>query len=124
MTARSQRLAHELAPYPRIADWMARMREFGHGTSSPMTAADALLVAAAAQPAAPRASNPFDEDPPLGSHVRIRADDYGRDPVEGELVLIDTDEIALSRRDPQVGDVSCIFQGSDTICEWCETPHI
>jgi glutathione S-transferase len=66
MTARSQRLAHELAPYPRIADWMERMRAFGHGTSSPMTATEALNVAAAAQPATPRASNPFDEDPPLG----------------------------------------------------------
>jgi hypothetical protein len=109
MTARSQRLAHELAPYPRIAGWMARMRAFGHGTSSPMSAAEALDVAAAAQPAAPRASNPFDEDPPLGCHVRIRADDYGRDPVEGELVLIDADEIALLRTDPRLGDVVVHF---------------
>ena len=60
MTARSKRLLHELAPYPRIADWMTRMRDFGHGTSSPMTAAEALNVAAAAQPAAPRPSNPFE----------------------------------------------------------------
>jgi glutathione S-transferase len=109
ITARSQRLAHELAPYPRINAWMARMRAFGHGTSTPMTAAEALLVAAAAQPAPLRQSKPFDEDPPLGSHVRIRADDYGRDPVDGELVLIDADEIALLRRDPQLGDVIVHF---------------
>ena len=109
MTARSQRLAHELGPYPRIADWMARMRAFGHGTSSPMSAAEALDVAAAAQPATPRASNPFDEDPPLSRHVRIRADDYGRDPVEGELVLIDADEIALRRNDPRLGDIVVHF---------------
>ena len=73
------------------------------------TAYDALLVAAQAEPAIPRPSNPYPEDPPLGAHVRIRADDYGRDPVEGELVLIDTDEIALSRRDPQVGNVVVHF---------------
>jgi hypothetical protein len=109
MTARSQRLVHELAPYPRIRDWMARMRAFGYGTSQPMTAAEALDIAAAAQPAAPRASNPFAEDPPLGSHVRIRADDYGRDPVEGELVLIDTDEIALHRSDARLGDIVVHF---------------
>ena len=109
MTARSQRLAHELAPYARVGDWMARMRAFGHGTMQPMTAEDALLVAAGAEPAMPRPSNPYPEDPPLGSLVRIRADDYGRDPVEGELVLIDTDEIALSRRDPQVGNVVVHF---------------
>jgi glutathione S-transferase len=109
MTARSARLAHELAPYPRINDWMARMRAFGHGTSSPMTAAEALSIAAAAQPATLRASKPFDEDPSLGSRVRIRADDYGRDPVDGELVLIDADEIAFHRRDPQLGDIVVHF---------------
>ena len=109
MTARSRRLAHELAPYPRIAEWMERMRAFGHGTSSPMDAAEALEVAATAQPATPRASNPFDEDPPLGCHVRIRADDYGRDPVEGELVLIDADEIALRRSDQKLGDIIVHF---------------
>ena len=38
ITARSDRLAHELAPFPRIAEWMARMRAFGHGTSQPMSA--------------------------------------------------------------------------------------
>jgi glutathione S-transferase len=109
MTARSQRLAHELAPFPRIADWMIRMRAFGHGDMQPMQAAEALLVAADAEPATPRASKPFAEDPPLGSLVRIRADDYGRDPVEGELVLIDTDEIAVSRRDGEVGNVVVHF---------------
>ena len=109
MTARSRRLAHELAPYPRIADWMERMCAFGHGTSSPMGAAEALKVAAAAQPATPRVSNPFDEDPPVGCHVRIRANDYGRDPVEGHLVLIDADEIALHRNDPRLGDTVVHF---------------
>ena len=109
MTARSQRLAHELAPYRRIADWMDRMRAFGHGNSLPMSGAEALDVATAAQPSTPRVSNPFDEDPPLGRHVRIRADDYGRDPVEGELVLIDADEIALLRSDPRLGDIVVHF---------------
>ena len=109
MTARSQRLAYEIEPDPRIIEWMARMRNFGHGTSQPMAAADALSVAAMAQPATPRPSKPFDEDPPLGSHVRLRADDYGRDPVEGELVLIDTGEIALLRRDPNLGDTVVHF---------------
>lgn len=109
MTARSQRLVRELAPYPRIREWMARMRAFGHGTSQPMSAAEALSIAAAAQPAKSRASKPFAEDPPLGSFVRIRADDYGRDPVEGELVLIDADEIALHRSDPELGDIVVHF---------------
>ncbi len=34
---------------------------------------------------------------------------YGRDLVEGELVLIDADEIALRRRDPRLGDIVVHF---------------
>ena len=59
--------------------------------------------------ATPRASNPYPEDPPLGTGVRIRADDYGRDPVEGELVFINTDEIALRRHDDTVGEIVVHF---------------
>ncbi|MEQ9640925.1 MAG: glutathione S-transferase family protein [Alphaproteobacteria bacterium] len=109
LTARTERLAHELAPHPRIRAWMARMRAFGHGEVSPMTSGEALDVAAAAEPAPPRASERFEEDPPLGRLVRIRAEDYARDPVEGELVAIDRDEIALRREDPRVGEVVVHF---------------
>jgi glutathione S-transferase len=109
ITGRTDRLAHELAPYPRIAAWMAHMRGFGHGTSTPMTPQDALAVAAAAEPAPSRAAQPFAEDPPLGSAVRIRADDYARDPIDGTLMFADVDEIALWREDPQVGAVAVHF---------------
>jgi glutathione S-transferase len=109
IAARTDRLAHELTPYPRIAAWMARMRGFGHGRRVAMTAAEALRVAAVATPATVRASRPFPEDPPLGARVRIRADDYGRDPVEGELVFIDADEIAVRRHDAEVGEVIVHF---------------
>jgi len=109
MTARTMRVAHELAPYPLITAWMDRMRQFGGGTSTPLSPEAALDIAAAAVPSAVRASHPFPEDPPLGARVRIRADDYGRDVVEGELVMIDADEVALRRRDPRVGDVVVHF---------------
>lgn len=107
--ARSERLAHELAPYPLIAAWMAKMRAFGHGRPAPMSAAEALEVAATAEPLRPRASQPFAEDPAPGTQVRIRADDYAKDPVEGELVLIDAEEIALRRHDARVGEVVVHF---------------
>lgn len=109
VTARSDRLAHELTPYPRIQNWMARMRAFGHGESAPMKASAALDIARDAAPAIPRASNPFEEDPSPGTAVRIRAEDYGRDAIEGELVLIDAEEIALRRSDDAVGDVVVHF---------------
>jgi len=109
ITARTDRLAHELEPYPRIQAWMAKVREFGHGTPTPMSAADAIAVARAAVPEESRASSPQPEDPKPGDFVRIRADDYGRDPVEGELVFIDDREIAVWRSDPLAGEIVVHF---------------
>ncbi|HJQ55716.1 MAG TPA: glutathione S-transferase family protein [Vineibacter sp.] len=109
ITARSTRLAHELAPYARTNAWMAKVRAFGHGASTPLDAAEALRIATDATPEAPRPSRPFAEDPKLGGTVRIRADDYGRDPVEGELAFIAAEEIALRRHDPQVGEIVVHF---------------
>ncbi len=109
LTAPSAKLGFELDPYPCIRRWMERMRAFGHGSVSPLTQNEALDIAAAASPAEPRESGSFPEDPRLGEWVRIRADDYGRDPVEGHLVLIDVDEIAVRRTDARVGDVVVHF---------------
>jgi glutathione S-transferase len=108
-TARTDRLAHELAPYPAIAAWMARVRAFGHGAPTPMAPKRALEIARNAQPLAPEPSTPWPEDPPLGSDVRIRADDYGRDVVNGELVYAGIDELAVRRNDPIVGTVVVHF---------------
>ncbi|HQD82616.1 MAG TPA: glutathione S-transferase family protein, partial [Quisquiliibacterium sp.] len=109
LTAPSPLLAHEVAAFPALTAFMARMRAFGHGRPTGMEAAEALQVARDAVPAAPRASAPFPEDPPLGAVVRVRADDHAQDPITGELVQIDADEIALRRSDPQAGDVVVHF---------------
>jgi len=109
VTGRTNRLANELAPYPRIGEWMRRMRGFSRAPVAALTAPEALRIAAAATPAPLRESQPFTEDPRLGSRVRLRADDYGRDPVDGELVLIDADEIALRRHHDKVGEVVVHF---------------
>ena len=105
----TDRLRHELESHRRVRAWMDRMRAFGHGTSRAMTPEEALRVAAQATPEAPRRSRSFAEDPSLGTRVRVRADDYARDPVEGELVVLDDDEIALRRQDEQVGEVVVHF---------------
>jgi hypothetical protein len=109
ITGRTERLKHELAPYPRIAEWMGRIRSFSRPPVATLTAREALDVAAAATPARPRESKPFAEDPKPGVRVRVRADDYGRDPVEGELVFIDAEEITLRRHDDRVGEVVVHF---------------
>ena len=109
ITARSDRLADELAPHQNIQAWMQQVQAFGHGEAQPMTPSDALDIATAAEPEVPIPSTLFDEDPPLGSNVRIRPDDYARDPVEGELVLITAEEFAVRRTDARVGAVTVHF---------------
>jgi glutathione S-transferase len=108
-TARTELLRPEIAPFARINEWMERVRAFGHGEPAPCDAKDALDTAKNTAPEAPRPSHGFDEDPELGAMVRVRSDDYGRDPVEGELIFIDHSEIAVSRDDPRVGTVAVHF---------------
>lgn len=109
LTARTQRLAFELAPFPRIAAWMQRVRAFGHGRPQPMPAAEAIAIARAASPAPLPLSSPHAEDPPLGSLVRVRADDNGQEVTEGVLVHLAADEIALRREDARAGEVVVHF---------------
>lgn len=109
VTGRTGRLAHELTPYPQIGEWMQRMRSFSRAPVASLMAHEALDIAAAATPVPLRESRPFAEDPLLGSRVKIRADDYGRDPVVGELVLIDAEEIALRRNDDRIGEIVVHF---------------
>ena len=109
LTARTQRLAFELAPFARIAAWMQRVRAFGHGRPRPMPAAEAIAVARAAAPAPLSPSTPHPEDPPLGSVVRVRADDNGQEVTQGTLVYLGPDEIALRREDARAGEVVVHF---------------
>ena len=109
LTARTQRLAFELAPFARIAAWMQRVRAFGHGRPQPMPAAEAIAIARATLPAPLPPSAPHPEDPPLGSAVRVRADDNGQEVTQGTLVYLGPDEIALYREDERAGEVVVHF---------------
>lgn len=109
VTDRTDRLQHELAPYRAIQTWMQRVRSFGHGRPTPMSAAEALDIARDAKPRTPGLSSPQPEDPRLGCVVSVRPDDYAKDNVSGELVFIDDDEIAILTRHERVGDVVVHF---------------
>ena len=87
-----------LAGLTKTLGWRERMKALGHGRRSEMTGAEALQAAAAAMPAKP---------PPVdladlsglgpGAEVVVRADDYGRDPVEGRLVAVSAERITIAR---------------------------
>jgi glutathione S-transferase len=96
--------------YPAVLAWFERVLAFGHGTPSELSSADALEAARAATPA------PFAEidfvDPSgfkAGDAVTVAAIDYGVDPVAGELVFCDQEEIVLRREDERAGVVHVHF---------------
>jgi glutathione S-transferase len=99
----------ELAPYPKLLASRDRMATIGHGARTEIAAAEALAVAKAHEPAAPRPSDPQDGDPRPGQRARVRPTDNARDWVEGEVSFIDATEIALVREDPMVGSVAVHF---------------
>jgi len=104
------RLAALTRGMPRLAEWSGRVAAIGHGDPRAMTGADALAIALAAEPAA---APPHDDADPLGlspgAPVTVMADDYGRDPVRGQLVSASRHRIVLSREDPAVGRVHVHF---------------
>ena len=99
-----------MAGLDRLKAWRARMAGLGHGRRSEMTPAEALQVAKAATPA-PRADH--DSADPLGlspgAPVRVMADDYGRDPIDGALVAANPGRVVIAREDPTLGPLQVHF---------------
>ncbi|MCQ4301306.1 glutathione S-transferase family protein [Pseudomonas songnenensis] len=96
--------------YPEVSAWLAKVLGVGHGSSSELSAEDALRMALEAEPAAlPDETfadpNGFHE----GQQVAIAAVDYGADPVEGELVFAGLEELILRRSDDRTGVVHVHF---------------
>jgi len=94
---------------PKIVEWSQRMKVFGSGTPTPMTAAEALEIAKAATPAATKVD---DKDPSglkAGQKVSVTPDDTGKVPVTGELVGLTPNRVAIKRTDERVGDVVVHF---------------
>ena len=99
-----------LAAAPAVAAWFARIEALGHGTSQPMPAEEALAIAARSTPATDVASDAGDPSGARpGDHVTVTPDDYGLDPVAGEIVAVSPREVAIRRRDEQVGEVVVHF---------------
>lgn len=96
--------------YPAVAAWLGRVLGFGHGAFSELSAADAIEIARAAEPAALPDEPFFDINGfTAGQKVAIAATDYGVDPVEGELVFAGREELILRREDERAGVVHVHF---------------
>ncbi|MGE0821699.1 MAG: glutathione S-transferase family protein [Candidatus Binatia bacterium] len=94
----------------QIRQWMDRIAARGHGQFTPMTAHEAIAIAASTTPEPPLASETLDGDPALGESVSITPLDYGRDnPSIGTLVSIDAQRVALQHQNERTGVVTAHF---------------
>ena len=89
----------ELASLPRVRAWRDRIAAIGHGERRELTPTEALERARAADPelsAAPAV--PATVRP--GDRIAMAIERHGPDPVEGEVVAVTPEAVALRREDP------------------------
>ncbi len=99
-----------LVPFPAISAWSGRMENIGRGHRNDIDANEAHAMAAAAEPAPSDGveDNPF-HDLHVGDPVCVVPDDYGFDPVEGELTTLDTHRITVVRDAGELGRIAVHF---------------
>ena len=95
--------------FPKIEAWVARVAALGHGKPTPMDSKEALAIAkAATSDAKPQPTTVDPRGLKSGDKVTVSADDYGRDPIAGEIVFSNAHEIAIRRNAP-AGEVVVHF---------------
>ena len=100
-------VATVLDAYPALAAWYARMTEFGHGSMSKASAAEAIAVAAEGRTVAPVFH--AEEGLAEGAEVSVTPTDYAHDAVTGRLVGLTRDEVVVARTDERAGRVHVHF---------------
>ncbi|MFT4243049.1 MAG: glutathione S-transferase family protein [Acidovorax sp.] len=95
---------------PAVLEWMDRMAAIGHGRMEKFSAADAITVAAGADPL-PLPGDVFQDEHgiPLGARVAIAAESFGTEPTEGELIAATRTRYTLRRQDARAGTVHVHF---------------
>ena len=108
-------LADILNTTPSVIEWAERVAAIGHGPSTHLTSADAVAMAAAAEPAPPGANllidSAFQDDHaiPLGTRVTITPESFGTEATEGELIAATRTHYSLRREDARAGLVHVHF---------------
>ena len=103
-------LKEAVAEFPRVAAWQQRVKGIGHGTRSEMSTADSLQIAKNATPQTavePDLRDPNGRKP--GDHISVTPDDYGKIAVDGEIVALSPQHVAIRRHDPIAGDIVVHF---------------
>ena len=97
--------------HPKMLAWEQRVKALGHGTRErELTAAEALEIARNATPQTPVAEDAGDlNGRKPGDRVQVIPDDYGKIPVEGTIVSLSAQHIAIRRKDERAGEVVVHF---------------
>ena len=100
-----------LSEFPKLLAWADRMAALGHGTSSPVSPADALAAAKAAEPSTPEASDPRDPQglKPGQSVTVVPVTDSGDPKVEGVVHAVSRDRIVVRRETGEAGTLAVHF---------------
>src|SRR3954469_3450608 len=97
--------------FPNMLAWERRLQNIGHGSRGPeLTSAEALDIARNATPqtaTAPDHADPNGRKP--GDRVQVTPDDYGKIPVEGTIVSLSAQHIAIRRNDERAGEMVVHF---------------
>ena len=99
-----------LSPLDALWAWVDRMEKLDAGAErAAITGAEVLTQARGAQPTIDQPHAPLPMDPAPGSRICVTPDDYGKDPVTGELVSIGPDHVVLRRETPETGALHIHF---------------
>ena len=103
--------ANLLARFPRMLAWEQRVKAIGHGNRErELSAAEALDIARNAVPQSPMTQDEGDPNGRKpGDRVQVTPDDYGKNPVEGIIVSLSAQHIAIRRKDERAGEVVVHF---------------
>jgi glutathione S-transferase len=97
--------------FPKMLAWEQRAKAIGHGSRErELTSAEALEIARSAAPQTPIAEDNGDlNGRKPGDRVQVIPDDYGKIPVEGTIVSLSAQHIAIRRKDERAGEVVVHF---------------
>lgn len=101
----------DMGAFPALTDWLKRMRAFGHGDRSEMSAQMALDIAKQATPAVLdyESVTPDGTGFSLGQKVSVQPESFGKETVIGELMGINPDRLTLRLDSERCGSVHIHF---------------
>jgi glutathione S-transferase len=97
------------APFTRMQAWEARLAGLGEGRRIPCTVEQAFEVARLSRPATCRVCDGDAQPLRSGMRVEVAPDDTRRGAVQGTLVGLDWNEVAVARAHEKCGDVVVHF---------------